>query len=172
MVKGWWNSMSMRKSMSDIYKIFINDETLLRLLYYPPKNLATNTPDPLSPTLTNILDMPLDEKWAIIDDRILLTPKTDDLTTPKCRLLFYAGRRTTTSNYYYANQEIICDILVHFDYEKDQRSMWISDRINELLVRERITGIGKMDYIGGGQIRAVDNYVGYQNKYEFGSGKK
>jgi hypothetical protein len=172
MVRGWWNSVSMRKSMSDIYKIFISDETLLRLLYYPPENLGTNTPDPLSPDNPNILDMPLDDKWAIIDDRILKIPKTDDLSTPKCRLLFFADRRTPTQNYYYANQEIICDILVHYEYEKDDRSMWISDRINELLVRERITGIGRMDYVGGGQLKVPDNYIGFRHKYEFSGGKK
>lgn len=165
--------MSMRKAIRDIYMKFINDETLLRLLYYPPQNLGTNTPDPLSTDNPNILDMSADNKWEIINDRILMTPTVDDLdTTEKCRLLFYAGRRNPTGNFIYADQEIMCDILCHFNYEKDQRSTWISDRINELLVQERVTGIGKVDFKDGRPIGAPKGYVGYKLMYEFGISKK
>jgi len=164
--------MSMRKSIRDIYMTFINDETLLRLLYYPPKNLGTNTPDPLSVTNPNILDMSDDAKWEVINDRIAMTPTVSDLdTTEKCRLLFYAGRRSP-GNFIYADQEIICDILCHFNYEKDQRSTWISDRVNELLVQERITGIGKVDFKSGGITGSPKGYIGYRLVYEFGSAKK
>jgi hypothetical protein len=159
--------MSMRQSIRDLYMKLIN-EKLLRLLYYPPEDLGKSIPDPLSPSNPDILSLPADQKWAIIDDRILLTPKTDDLDNPKCRLMFYPGRRySTNTNYLFANQEIIFDILVHFSFERDQRSMWICDTINEIIFNQRITGVGKVLYKQGGQINSPDGYVGYRLVYEF-----
>lgn len=158
--------MSMKQHIRDIYLRFLEDEQLLRLLYYPPKN-GTKTPDPLSPALPDITKMDIDKLWEIRDDRILMTPKTDDLKTPKCRLLFYAGRRQSTNgNFYFSNQEIICDVFCHYMFEKDQRSMAICDRINEILFNERITGIGKVLFKQGGQIGGVNDYVGYKLVFE------
>lgn len=165
--------MGMYDSLRDIVKVLRFDEILLRLLYYPPENLANNTPDPLSDTLQNILTLDVD--WKIRDKRIMLIPKSDDLvTTPLCRIYVYAGRRIpTTSNYITANQQVIIDVLCHNDFEKDLRSMRIGDRLNELLVMERITGIGKTDYVGGGQINsAPSGYIGYTHAFEFASFKK
>src|SRR5690625_1227435 len=162
-----WDKVSMRQSIRDIYQTFLNDEELLRLLYYPPENLAENRPNPLDESLPNILDMDLDKLWSIRDDTILLTSKTDDLDVePKCRLLFYAGRRTPTHNYLVADQTIVCDILCHFDYERDQRSRWISGRVNELIVRSRVTGRGEVDYVRGEPISDAKKYIRERHTYE------
>ncbi|PKR82850.1 hypothetical protein [Heyndrickxia camelliae] len=165
--------MTMHKNFMDIYHLLNNDEQLNRLLYYSPLNLIENTPDPLDPSLPNVLD--IDEDWEIRTDRILLTPKSDDLTADKsiCRILIYPGTRIPTSNYYVADQQLVVDILCHFDYENgDLRSTRISDRLNELFCLNRITGIGKMDYVRGTPIGAPVQYVGYRHAYEFGSFKK
>ncbi|WP_243357250.1 hypothetical protein [Bacillus litorisediminis] len=164
----------MYKNLKDIAVTLQNDETLLRLLYYPPKDLSQNTPDPLDPSLPNILEMDISKLWEIRDKHILFVPKTDDLTGNKlCRVYLYAGRRIPSRNYLIADQEVIIDTLCHTSYESvDLRSMRISDRINELLVSERITGIGRIDYVDGRQINAPLDYVGFQNVYEFGSNKK
>jgi hypothetical protein len=158
--------MKMRQNLRDIYLMFINDEILLRLLYYPPE-------DPLDPAKEDILSK--SDKWSIIDDRIVLTSKVDDLeegSVEKCRLLLFPGRRGNTNNYALANQEIVIDLLVHFKYEKDQRLEWISDRVNELICHEKVTGVGEMKFKDGNPISAPKNYIGYRLKYEFGSVKK
>ncbi|MGG3987521.1 hypothetical protein [Bacillus smithii] len=162
----------MKGQIGTIYKLFTNDETLLRLLYYPPK--TTKQPDPLSDTLPNILEMDTEEKWNIIDNSIVLGSKSDDLETQSiCRLYLYAGRRRSISyNYKIAHQEIIIDIFSHNSFEKDLRSMWISDRLNELLIENRLVGITKMDYVGGNPISAPSNYIGYRHIYEFEGAKK
>lgn len=161
--------MQMRKNLQDIYRLFVNDETLLRLLYYLPKNQLD---DPLDPNKPNILE--LENKWDIINDRIKPTPKTDDLDqVPKCRLLFYPGARDNTNNYLIADQEFVIDVLVHFDYENvDFRMSWICDHVNELLFDKRITGMNNIDFYGGRPISAPENYVGYSMKYRFRSSKK
>lgn len=152
--------------MSDIYKLLTGDETLLRLLYYKPQNALDN---PQSTSKTNVLSM--NNKWDIILDRIKTVPKTDDLINEaKCRLLFYPGKRSSTRNYLFAGQEIVFDIMVHFEFEEvDLRQESILDRLNELICNEKITGIGKTIFKGGGQISAPEKYVGYRVIYSIGS---
>lgn len=166
--------MGMKKNLDDIYRLFLNDEELLRLLHYKPESLLDNRPDPLSDTLPNILEMSIDELWPIRDKCIMRTSKSDDLVGDSvCRIYLYAGRRRPQSgNFHAATQEIIVDVLCHEDYEKDSRSSWISDRINDLLCLERVTGMGKTDYVSGNPISAPAQYAGYQQVYVVGSTKK
>jgi hypothetical protein len=163
--------MSMHKNMMDILNVLYFDETLLRLLYYPAKNLKDNTPDPLDISLPNILDTDVD--WSIRNSRIKSIPKVDDLTdTPICRLLIYAGRRSSDGqSYLTANQQLIIDVVCHESFEDgDLRTAKISDRLNELFVAEKITGIGKMYFVEGGQITGLPSeYVGFKNVYRYGS---
>lgn len=159
----------MYDNLRDIVKVFRNDEDLLRLLYYLPQDLVSNPFDPLDRRLPNILMMNDDEMWEIRDKRIFLTSKSDDLVNePICRLYVYAGnRRPDLNNYISANQEVTVDIFCNNDFEKDLRSLRISDRINELLIAERVTGIGKIDYVHGFPIPAPENYVAFRHVYDF-----
>lgn len=163
--------MKMRENMQELKRYLSTDETLLRLLYYKPRNYSD---DPLSEDKQNILEMDEETKWGIIDDVIKATEKTNDLdNVTKCRLLFYAGGRTPTNNYIYADQEIVFDILVHIDAfdEKDMRLSWICDHLNSLLSDKHITGISKTYFSDGNAISAPTGYVGYRMVYSFGSGK-
>ena len=160
--------MRMKENRVDIYKVLTTDETLLRLLYYKPEN---ENDDPLDSTKDDILDMDEEDKWTIIEDRIKKTPKVDDLDKePKCRLLFYMGRRSKTNNYLYAGQIVVFDVLVHFDFEEvGMRESAICDRVNDLMSNSRVTGIGKVNFEGGDQISAPEAYTGYRLMYSIGS---
>jgi hypothetical protein len=165
--------MGMYDNMKDIIKVLRNDEILLRLLCYPVKNYSENIPDPLDESLPNILDKDKSELKEIREKRFLLVPKASDLVNnPICRLYIYAGNRNPDASYHLANQEIVIDVLCHIDFEEDLRSMKIGDRLNELLVREKITGIGKMNYVTGRQLPTVVDYVQYQHVYKFGVARK
>lgn len=159
----------MHDHLIDIFEKLYFDEELLRLLYYPPENLALDIPDPLSPTLPNILDLPIKDQWEIRKDRISKTPKSEDLTKNRiCRLYIYAGnRRPQSGNYSAAAQDIKVDILCHYTFEEDLRSMRISDRVNKLLVNKPITGMGKMEYVNGNPAAAPNDYVKFQHLYRF-----
>ncbi|PAD85028.1 hypothetical protein CHH57_01580 [Niallia circulans] len=164
----------------DILNTFIHirkDEDLLRLLTLKPENFAEGIPDPLSPTLPNIIDKPPEELSDIQNKHIMKSVKVDDLEPIKlCRLFIYPGRRTPErNNYATADQEIHIDILCHVDYENgDFRSSRITDRLNDLLVNAKVKGVfGKLEYVGGNIISGVPrNYVGYKCVYEFGSFRK
>jgi hypothetical protein len=166
--------MSMHKNMMDILNVLYFDETLLRLLYYPAKSLKGNVKDPLDITLPNIVD--IDTDWTIRNNRIMKTAKTDDLNpdTPMCRIFVYFGRRSPESgNYAIANQSVIIDVLCHNSFEEgDLRLSRISDRLNELFVSERVTGLHKIEYQNGTPIGSPSGYVGFQHVYKIGSTMK
>lgn len=159
--------MGMYDILRDVVKVFRSDESLLRLLYYPAQNLITNTKDPLDASLPNILSMNEEKLWQIRDKTIYTISKGDDLETePLCRIYLYAGRRNPDRNYLLANQEITVEIFIHNEYEKDLRSLRVSDRVNELLISQHITGIGKVEYVQGFPINAPNDYVAYRHNYE------
>lgn len=158
-----------------IYKYLRNDEQLLRLLYYPPEDIADGIKDPLSPTLSNILDRDPMELSKIRKEHIMKSLKSDDLVDKQiCRIYIYAGRRTPENrNYAFADQQLHIDVLVHNDIENsDFRSNRINDTLNNLLISNNVAGIGKMEYYGGDIITVPKNYIGYKNVYSFGTFKR
>lgn len=157
--------------VKDFYAVLIQSEELKRLLWYPPEDLATNTPPPLSADLPNISD---DEElnWKCIEDRIMLNSKSDDLVdSEKCRIYLYLGTRRP-SNRVFSEQEIIIDVLWHEKFEEDFRFDSITKTLGKLLVDQRITGVGRVRYSDGRPINAPKNYQGYRHVYEFGSQNK
>ncbi|MEC1155634.1 hypothetical protein [Cytobacillus horneckiae] len=166
--------MGMYQNIQDFVQILWADEELLRLLHYKPKNLRNRIPDPLDESLPNILE--IDKDWTIRNQVIMVSPKEDDLTNKSlCCLFVYLGdREPSRGNYLTANQEVFFDILCHSDFENgDMRSYRIADRLNELFVQQRVTGIGKTDYISGRIVSSVPSqYTGYRHIYSFGSFKK
>lgn len=159
--------------IEDTFNVLIGSENLKRLLWYPPADILTNIPDPLSLELPNISD---DENinWKVIEDRILLTSKSDDLANePKCRVYLYLGnRRPSSDNMLMVKQEIIIDVLWHELFDNDLRFDAVSKTLNRLLLNKRITGVGKMTYYNGDNINAPQNYQGYRHIYQVGSRKK
>lgn len=164
----------MRKNIQDIYKVLVNDETLLRLLHYIDNTDDSDANSPLNPSKPNILDMAIATKWDIIQDVIKTTPKIDDLDSDKkCRVLIFPGDRRGTGNYLISNQKFIFDIFIHVDIDNvDQRLSWVCDCLNELICNERITGMGKILFIDGKNILSIKNYIGYRLIYEFSDFQK
>jgi hypothetical protein len=157
--------------IKDTFLVLSQDETLKRLLWYPPENILTDTPSPLSPTLPNISN---DEElnWRVIDDRILLNSKSDDLANnEKCRLYLYLGDVNTTSHSVFIKQEIIIDVLWHELYDNDLRFDSITQTLKNLLAGKYVTGIGKMEFYDGMPINSPKNYSGYRLIFEVGSTK-
>lgn len=170
-----------RKSKSlDIYTsisdILIRDEQLMRLLVYKPEdeNSERYIPDPLDPSLENIVNLEDDRYWEYAEDRVVLGEKTSDLIEKDiCRIYIYEGRRRPVFNsFIVANQEICIDVFVHESYDKDMRISRISDRVNELIALEKVAGIGKVDYKAGNPREAPTHYRRYLHLYNTLVGKK
>jgi hypothetical protein len=155
----------------DVFNVLKSNENLKRLLWYPPEDILTDTPIPLSPTLPNISD---DEElnWRVIDDRILLNSKSDDLADePKCRIYLYLGDVNPTGHSVFIKQEIIIDVLWNELFDNDLRFDSITQTLKNLLAGKYVTGIGKMEFYDGMPINSPKNYSGYRLIFEVGSTK-
>lgn len=165
---------SQKRMFISIHDLLINDEDLLRLLYYPPTSLRNQQPDPLSDELENVLDMELDKIWDIRDHHIPLSSKDDDLVGNElCRIYLYPGKiRPSLNNFMTMKQEIVVDVFCHYSYiEADQRMMMITDRLSDLLFNERVHGLGKIDYRNGYDFNAPKGYQSYRHIFEIGGTK-
>lgn len=153
--------MKMKENLMAIYGVLVNDDDLLKLLYYQPQNFND---DPLShPSITD---------WEIKKDLVKKTRVVNDLdNTEKCRVLMYPSRRRPQRNYIVADQTIKIDVFCHISYDDvDFRLAMICDRINELLIDKHITGVYKTKFVTGGEIATgIVGYVAYQLVYEIGS---
>lgn len=171
--------------INDVYNILIQDEKLLRLLYYPPTSRANGSPDPLDDSLKDIVvtqDLekpPTDEykkMWGIIKHRILKTSKSDDMEDNRlCRIYIYAGKsRPSVVNGATTRQEIVVDVFTHNSYDVDLRINRIGDRVHQLLMYkdEEVTGLGEIDYSDGYDFEAPKEYQAYRHMYEKVRSKK
>lgn len=162
--------MNLKDFQNKIFTTLSTDETLLRLLIYKPSNMLDN---PLDSSKPNILNMDEETRYAYIEDRIYPTRSIDGLDVePKCRVIFYPGRRKPDSNNYkVSSQEIIFDVFAHREYNNmDMRCSWICDRISELLFENKIVGLGEAKNYNGKPINAPMDYTGYQLVFEIGDG--
>ena len=162
---------SMREAKDNVFQVLINDEELLRLLWYKPRRLSGY--DPLDSALPNVKDM--ENYWDIVEERIMLAEKVNDLEDePICRLYITSGRRRPKfDNYLLATQEIVISVYVHEDFELDSRMDSISDRINELLTLESFSAMyGKLDYASGNPRVAPIQYSRFEHIYEYNTNKK
>lgn len=147
------------------FNTLAQDETLKRLLIYKPKN---SLDDPLDKAKPNIgMD------WNKIDDVIIKSPKTDELSKkPMCRICMYLGYNVTTNNAKVNTQDMMFDIYVHiegFD-EVDFRLAQIRDRLNDLLQDKRIAGANKTTLRTGFPLaNPPSGYAGHRMIYKFGS---
>jgi hypothetical protein len=158
---------SMREFINNIHTKLREDEILMRLLHYKPRDSKTKRPDPLDVSLPDITTSK--NYWDIIEEKIMTATKSSDIEEKAiCRIYLYEGRRRPKfDSYLLVDQEIVIDVLVHESYQSDLRMSWICDRINELIALEYIAGYGKLTYVAGNPRQAPIGYSKYENVYEF-----
>lgn len=143
-----------RLFLTNIEKLIINDETMMRLLVYAPEDwneeLQKEIFDPLDERLPNIVD---DSKkyWELVEDKVRKGSKRMRIESTKSAVLYIAeGReRPIFGNNYLNKKEVAFRIVVNEDFEVDDRISRISDRLSHLLMREsEVAGYGKIDIVG------------------------
>jgi hypothetical protein len=174
--------------MKNFQMLLQRDENLLRLLYYTANNMdddvtiITTTRPRITPIYNgNIPSTPTDgtpcksipEYFDIVKTLIYSTIKITDITSGTfqgCRLLFYLGQRTITSNSRYQSQRMIVDLYVHTAIDgKDYRLAKLCDRLTELVDQNRVGGIGTAQALGGVPLTLGDQYIGYRLLFDIGS---
>lgn len=155
-----------------ILNILRQDEHLLRLLEYNYLDSTGEIQDVLEDHLPNIVGST--QHSRIASEHIVNAVKEDDIKAIKtCMVLVHLGkRRPVFSNYMLAKQEVLIDILVHNSFqENDFRMDDICDRLDYLLVHERIT-MGKVEISTPIPMEAPKEYYRFQMKYTYWTSKK
>ena len=157
--------MNLRQDLINVFKAIKEDDQIARLLYYDK--------DPLNTSKAEVNT--LSDYQSIMKSRILRSPKTDDISTQQiCRICMYMGNRRGQFNKQAITQDVVIDVYAHIDKfdMNDSRSLWICDRVAEILHDQRIAGMGKMDNAAGGLIgNPPSGYIGYKMIFTFGSSK-
>ena len=174
--------MKIVKTITEFYHSLVNDEKLLRLLYYMPKDIED---DPLDPLKMNVSQLP--EKDRILQNVLVIGDKTSDLAleTNTCRICFYTGSRMPqksylktinqfTDNPYSSTQQYIFDIYTPASANNiDFRLDWLGEVLNEVLFQEDIEEFGDLRFHSGLPITTVPNgFVGYRWTYIMPSGQQ
>ncbi len=167
--------MKLKESLEKLFIELSKDEELLRLLHYVPKNALDDPLDKLKPDITSLKD-----KHKIIEKVLIPSDKTYDLVleSKMSRICFYTGSRKPQTSYnnvsrrlqdnpYSSDQVYNFDVYVHVDIDiVDFRMTWICDRLNELLLLNRITDIGDFILAFSSPINNTPKgFIGYKMAY-------
>lgn len=178
-----------RQVINEIIKILVQDEELLRLLWYPSEDVSKGIPHPMERTENIVVDSKnvkeedkdetyweaYDRYWDIVNKTVVNGAKAGEIEKESiCRIYVYLGRRRPVfNNYLVAKQEVNIDVYVHEDYRDDYRMEWINDRVNALLALESVQGsIGELEYAAGNPRVAPLGYEKFENIFVFHGGKK
>lgn len=161
--------MSFKESLMAFYSIMINDEQLLRLLYYKADHLEDDVLL-ISDRRPNIIGS---SSWpSIVENHIKRTPKTNDLVEEKiCRILIEPFKRKSPSIKYISEQGVLVSVLTHLDYD-DFRLEAICDRVDDLFANKKITGLQQTIPTAAGKMPKSEvpiNYLGFNLEYSFGA---
>lgn len=169
--------MNLRENLMSIYNALRNDEKLLRLLHYVPKNQLD---DPLDSSKPNILDMDIEEQYEIIEQVLIPTDKKFELDMKSyfSRICLYMGERKPVDQYsagarqllrntYASEQTIVIDVYTNIEIDAiDMRMTWICDTINEILFEKDINQFStiKPD-VCYPIMKTPDQFIGYRMTY-------
>lgn len=169
--------MSQFNLIDGAYNQLIQDECLIRYLHYIPKNQLDN---PLDPTKQNILDLPLQDKFKVINNTIRFMDKKFllDLDSQFGRINVYlgerkpytsysAGARRLVNNPYVSRQELVVDVLIPLNTNRmDMRLLKVIERVGFLLNYKNYKQFLDLRWDFGYTItNTPEGYVGYKMIY-------
>ena len=145
--------LSVDKDMSIIADYLIKNDRLKKLLYYSSKDCLSR------PQLTE------DETLELFGKNIKIVPKlyVDGSVLNYIIISFdnFTGNRTNPE---FRDNIIEFDIVCHFDQWQLQdfqlRPYKIAAEIDSMLNGQRLTGIGKLEFLGANQMILTDEYAG------------
>lgn len=145
--------LSVDKDMSIIADYLIKNDRLKKLLYYNSKDCLSR------PQLTE------DETLELFGKNIKIVPKlyVDGSVLNYIIISFdnFTGNRTNPE---FRDNIIEFDIICHFDQWQLQdfqlRPYKIAAEIDSMLDGQRLTGIGKLEFLGANQMILTDEYAG------------
>lgn len=169
--------MNVAEIMKGTYTVLSQDETLLRLLEYAPNNQNDN---PLDPSKPNILDLPIEQRFDIIDKVLYSMDKKFrlDLDSRFSRVNYYlnerrpdkvysSGARKLINNPMVSKQGMVFDIYTNIEIDRmDFRMYSIIERLGVLLNGKSFKQLTGLSFNDGYTIKNTpDGFIGYRLVY-------
>ena len=156
MIKGYQQPKSsfltVEKDLSIIIDNMLKNERLKRLLYY-------NSPDAL--IRDNIGE---DESLALIGKNIKIVPKLYVDGSVLNYIIISFDNFTETSNPEFRDNIVEFDIICHFDQWQMQdfalRPYKIAAEIDTIFDNKKLTGLGRLEFLGASQVVLTDEFAG------------
>lgn len=145
--------LSVDKDMSLIVNYILKNERLKKLLYYTTKDSLNR------PKLTE------DESLELFGRNIKIVPQiVVDGSVKNYIIVNFDSFTTNSSNPYFRDNLIEFDIICHYDQWQLQdfqlRPYRIAAELDSMLNGQRLTGIGKLEFVGASQIPLTNDYAG------------
>ena len=150
--------LSIDKDLSLICNMIMKNDRLQKLLYY-------TTTDPLSQPRLN------DEQMSeLFGKNIKIVPKLSiDGTVLNYIIVSFDNFTPNATNPEFRDNVISFDIICHFDQwhlkDFELRPYRIAGELDSMLNQERLTGIGKLDFLGASQLIINDEFAGVTLMY-------
>ena len=144
--------LSVEKDMELLINKILANKRLQKYLYYTDK-------DPLSkPNLT------AEQAQELFKTNIKIVPKIYVDRSVLQYVIIQFDNFTESSNPEFRDNTIEFDIICHFDQwqltDFKLRPYRIAAELDEMLNKQRLTGIGKLEFIGANEILLTDEYAG------------
>ena len=151
--------LSVEKDMEIITNKFLKNERLKRLLYY-------TTPDALErDKLTE------EQTWELFGKNIKIVPKLYiDGSVLNYIIISFDNFTPNGENPEFRDNIISFDVICHFDQWQMKgfslRPYKIAAEIDSMFNNKRLTGIGKLEFMGANQIILNDEFAGFSLMYQ------
>lgn len=151
--------LSMEKDLSIIVNKLLNNDTLMKLLYYTQKDCLS------APALTMM------QKQSLVNKNILLVPKIEiDEKCPNYIVISIGNFKPNETNPQFLDCEITFDILCHADHWNlgnfKLRPYRIAAEINSLFNNKKLTGIGTLLFMGTDDLVMDGDLMGVSIMYK------
>lgn len=157
--------LSVEKDMSIITNYLMKNDRLKKLLHYTTKDCLNQ------PSLTE------DETLQLFGKNIKIVPKlVIDKSVLNYIIITCDNFTTNNTNPEFRDNIIEFDIICHIDQwnlkDFQLRPYKIAAEIDSMLNDQRLTGIGKIEFVGANQMILTDEYAGICIMYEIKHGEE
>ena len=151
--------LSIEKDLDILINLFLKNERLKKLLYY-------TTSDALDKK-----DIGEEASVELFGNNIKIVPKlTIDNSVLNYIIISFDNFTPNAENPEFRDNIISFDVICHFDQWQlkglQLRPYRIAAEIDTLLNGQRLTGIGKLDFLGANQLILNDEYAGISLMYQ------
>ena len=150
--------LSIDKDMSIIVDMMLKNNTLKKLLHYTTKDCLSKE------KLTE------EESVELVGKNIRMVPKLSiDGEVLNYIIISFDNFTPNATNPEFRDNLITFDIICHFDQwqlkDFQLRPYRIAAEIDSMFNNQRLTGIGKLDFMGGSQLILNDEFAGFSLMY-------